>query len=118
MNILALLVAFFSAFVVAYHDNCKGSSYNPPLMDCWTGYQSIDEDQMYAGKCDFSFNECYIVYTDESHDGCVGGVGITGKAIKQTVYDILDTCYEWKGSFGTYDCDDCHVTVNYRTHID
>lgn len=40
---------------------------------------------------------------------------VSGQQIKNTAWAILNGCSDGCGSYGTGNCDGCHVTINYRS---
>lgn len=45
-----------------------------------------------------------------------GDQDLDGDTIRKTAEKILDSCEGNNGSYGTDNCDECHVTINYRDY--
>ncbi|KAL2819168.1 hypothetical protein BJX63DRAFT_428824 [Aspergillus granulosus] len=83
---------------------------NPSASDCKKALNNINVNRTYKDQSQFSVGDCYMIYaTNGSGDKLV-----SGRRIYDTAKSIIDTCSGHKGSFGTGNCDACHVTVNYR----
>ncbi|KAK1146857.1 hypothetical protein N8T08_002175 [Aspergillus melleus] len=95
---------------LAYNNNCKGSSRNLNTKDCDKALNSINKDLTYKDQSQFSVGNCYVIYATNGS----GDKRVSGQKIHDTVKTIIDTCSDHKGSFGTGNCDACHVTVNYQ----
>lgn len=78
--------------------------------DCDKGVESIDTSKTYKDGDEFSHGICMIQYRTNGN----GDQEISGQDIADTIAPILEDCPESIGSRGTGNCDDCHVTVNYR----
>ncbi|KAL2782679.1 hypothetical protein BJX66DRAFT_320134 [Aspergillus keveii] len=113
MQLTSLLNAgLLIASAQAYTNNCEGSTYSPSITDCQAAIRNIHVDQAYVDQAQFSVGDCYLIYaTNDSGDQTIGG-----QLLRDTAEAILDTCGHHKGSFGTNNCDECHVTMNYRSH--
>ncbi|KAL4995081.1 hypothetical protein BDV10DRAFT_137959 [Aspergillus recurvatus] len=107
-TLLSLGLLSTSAF--AYSNNCKGSSKSPSITDCQAALRNIDTSATYADQAEFSVGNCYVVYATNGS----GEQRLSGQKIYDTARTILDTCGHHKGSYGTNNCDECHVTINYR----
>lgn len=96
--------------------SCKGSavSLGPHLGDCFVGIRKIDQNAMYNDQAQFSYNNCYLKYATNGS----GAKPIKGIDIVNKINEIIASCRPpngyYSGSFGTGNCDACHVTVNYR----
>ncbi|RDW93603.1 uncharacterized protein DSM5745_00925 [Aspergillus mulundensis] len=95
---------------LAYTNNCKGSSNSPSITDCQAALRNIDTSATYNDQSQFSVGNCYMIYATND----AGEQPVSGQVLYDTAKSILDTCGHHKGSYGTNNCDSCHVTVNYR----
>jgi len=59
---------------------------------------------------EFSQGSCFIKYATNGS----GSKPVKGSIIKEKAEYILAHCGKSHGSYGTGNCDKCHVTVNYR----
>ncbi|KJK61508.1 Heterokaryon incompatibility protein HET [Aspergillus parasiticus SU-1] len=96
---------------LAYSNNCKGSSLSPTLSDYEAALGNIHVRESCANQSQFSVGNCYVIYATNGS----GEQRLSGQIIFDTAKSILDNCGGHKGSFGTYNCNVCHVTVNYRS---
>ena len=64
---------------------------------------------MYNDQAEFSVNTCYVKYATNGS----GAQAVSGSLIKSTIAAIRSSC-PCVGSYGTNNCVQCHVTVNYR----
>ncbi|CAG5158676.1 uncharacterized protein ALTATR162_LOCUS5200 [Alternaria atra] len=105
---LALLA--MSCTAIAYKDNCDGSTNSPNLSDCYVGIDRIDVGAFYSDGQEFSQGSCFIKYAINKS----GPYAVSGQTIKDKALYILAHCGHHHGSYGTGNCEKCHVTVNYR----
>ncbi|KAL5373722.1 hypothetical protein PMIN06_010863 [Paraphaeosphaeria minitans] len=101
----------------AYSNNCKGSlvGLNESLKDCYNGLNRVDRGAQYSDQTQFSSGHCYIIYATNG----AGAQPVSGQTIVDTATSILTDCggivHLSEGSYGTGNCESCHVTVNYRS---
>ncbi|TFK46810.1 hypothetical protein OE88DRAFT_1637690 [Heliocybe sulcata] len=97
-----------------YGNNCEGSSvcssYNIGS-DCQGGLALINQGATYNDQAQFSNGHCYIIYATNGE----GAQPISGSTIHSTASAIISNCGHHCGSYGTNNCPNCHVTVNYRS---
>lgn len=91
--------------------------YAPRIDDCWAGMRdNIDPTRKYQDEHVFSYGTCFMVYRT---DGAID-FPLSGQVINDTLTRMLKECccdargYNHRGSFGTGNCDQCHVTVDYQ----
>jgi len=94
--------------------SCQGSTNSPEVAECYVGIGNIDASATYSYNQEFSHKSCYIKYA--TNDGNVAHP-VSGQKIKDVASSIVANCGHHKGSYGTENCDGCHVTVNYRKSI-
>ncbi|KAI5286478.1 hypothetical protein KEM54_006759 [Ascosphaera aggregata] len=73
----------------------------------------IQADTTYADGAHWGEGHCYISYSTNAS----GPHPLKGQKVIDTVNTIMDKCSKkLHGSYGTgqEDCEDCHVTVNYK----
>ncbi|KAL8731340.1 MAG: hypothetical protein Q9181_004337 [Wetmoreana brouardii] len=95
--------------------SCAGSYRWQKRGDCEAAIKRIDSQAIFTDGAEFSVGTCYIKYSTD--DG--GPAPVIGEVIHETAWQLYyNYCAkERHGSFGTDNCDGCHVTVNYR-HVD
>ncbi|KAL8917340.1 MAG: hypothetical protein Q9208_008010 [Pyrenodesmia sp. 3 TL-2023] len=104
------MAIFLSGTNAKRKDNCKGSGMEPNVPDCRYGLLAIDPLALYSNLQEFSPGHCMIQYrTDDT-----GPHPIPGAIIRDTAQRILLECARHRGSFYTGNCEECHVTVNYK----
>ncbi|KAI1343063.1 hypothetical protein F5Y15DRAFT_412730 [Xylariaceae sp. FL0016] len=109
--VFALAASILLSGTWAYNDNCKGSTLHPNINNCmWAMENNIDQGATYSDGQEFSFQDCYIKYATNGS----GAQSISGADIYQTCRTIIEACGFAHGSYGTGNCDECHVTMNYR----
>ncbi|KAI4606395.1 hypothetical protein J4E80_010147 [Alternaria sp. BMP 0032] len=108
---IALALFALSSTTLAYSDNCDGSSRSPNLSECYVGIARIDVNAYYNDQQEFSQGSCFIKYATNGS----GQQAVRGQVIKDKAEYILAHCGKSHGSYGTGNCDKCHVTVNYRS---
>ncbi|KAJ5799063.1 uncharacterized protein N7518_001131 [Penicillium psychrosexuale] len=111
-KILATFVAM-GVHVVAYNNNCEGSGAAGIALipqNCINAKNAIDTSATYTDGTEFSKGNCYVKYATNGS----GDQPISGQDIVNTMTTIMDSCDLRIGSFGTGNCDSCHVTINYR----
>ncbi|KAI1121502.1 hypothetical protein F5Y10DRAFT_288409 [Nemania abortiva] len=106
-----LLAAVAATAAQAYSNNCDGSLFSPTRSDCDTGVSHIDPGATYNDQAQFSSGNCYIIYATNG----AGPQPVSGQVLINTANAILDECSNLHGSYGTNNCESCHVTVNYRS---
>lgn len=78
------------------------------------GLSRIKPNDKYTDGYEFSHGDCMVQY----RTGGSGPQPLLGEVILKTANAILDDCMDMSGtshgSFGTGNCDKCHVTINYR----
>ncbi|KAL8761526.1 MAG: hypothetical protein Q9184_002346, partial [Pyrenodesmia sp. 2 TL-2023] len=89
-----------------WKNNCHGSTLNPRLPDCHYGLLAIDPLATYEDRQEFSPGHCMIQYRTDG----TGPHPISGAIIRDTAQAIMEKCDKHKGSFGTGNCEKCHVT--------
>ena len=94
-----------------HRSSCAGSSLTPSLSDCEKALANINTGSTYTDQAQFSVGTCYMIYATNG----AGPQSLSGQGILDTAQSILDDCTGYKGSFGTNNCESCHVTVNYRS---
>ncbi|KAI1343062.1 hypothetical protein F5Y15DRAFT_412729 [Xylariaceae sp. FL0016] len=90
--------------------HCKGSALSPKVGDCWSAIDGIDVSGTFVDQTEFSVGSCYVKYATNGN----GDQPISGQTIKDTCNAILDKCGSGHDSVGTGNCDECHVTMNFR----
>ncbi|KAL6233418.1 hypothetical protein BDW75DRAFT_242047 [Aspergillus navahoensis] len=105
-----LSLGLLSMSALACSNNCKGSSDSPSITDCQAALRNIDTSATYADQAEFTVGNCYVVYATNGS----GEQRLSGQKNYDTAKTILDTCGHHKGSYGTNNCDESHVTINYR----
>ncbi|TFK54726.1 hypothetical protein OE88DRAFT_950256 [Heliocybe sulcata] len=96
-----------------YGNNCKGSGLCPAnyiANECRAGMALIDRGATYTDQAQFSNGHCYIIYATNG----AGPQPVSGQVIYDTANTILNDCQHSCGSYGTGNCDKCHVTLNFR----
>ncbi|KAJ5799064.1 uncharacterized protein N7518_001132 [Penicillium psychrosexuale] len=111
-----LPVATIGQVAMAYSSNCEGSFVlDADLVsidkDCAKAISNIDTSATYNDGSQFSEGHCYLVYATNGS----GDQPVSGQTIHDVAQSILDGCAKKHGSYGTGNCDACHVTVNYRS---
>ncbi|KAI4677321.1 uncharacterized protein J4E88_007129 [Alternaria novae-zelandiae] len=102
-----------SSGVMAYTNNCKGSTNSPLIAECRDAIaNNINAGLTYSHDQEFSYGTCYVKYA--TNDKASVSHPVSGQKIKDVATRILNECGHHKGSFGTDNCDGCHVTVNYK----
>ncbi|KAK3716798.1 hypothetical protein LTR37_006148 [Vermiconidia calcicola] len=91
------LAAFFGMIVAAYENNCEGSFISPDVDQCITAIDAIEEDKIYYGGEDFSYESCEVKYKTSSWPTRYGSMlqpseSIKGSYIKDAAYQILAQC--------------------------
>ncbi|KAI4638771.1 hypothetical protein J4E93_009799 [Alternaria ventricosa] len=103
-----------SSGVMAYTNNCKGSTNSPNLAECKDAIDNnINAGVTYYHDQEFSYGNCFVKYATK--DKASVSHPVSGQTIKDVARRILAECGHHKGSYGTdNDCEQCHVTINYR----
>ncbi|EYE99783.1 uncharacterized protein EURHEDRAFT_407782 [Aspergillus ruber CBS 135680] len=111
-TILATFLVLAGSHVAAYNDNCNGSGAAFALIpgDCDKARDSIDATATYKDGKEFSKGTCYVKYATNGS----GDQPIKGQDIINTMNNIQQNCNSNVGSYGTGNCEKCHVTINYR----
>lgn len=97
----------------SHSPSCKGSTFSPNIDACYAGLANIDVNADYDDGYEWSSCDCYMVYATNGS----GEEPISGQTLKTITTNILQQCGHHKGSFGTGNCNKCHVTVNYRSTL-
>ncbi|KAF2966576.1 hypothetical protein GQX73_g7030 [Xylaria multiplex] len=106
-----ILATAAAATTQAYSNNCAGSAFSPSLSDCQAALGNINTGTSYSDQSQFSSGNCYVIYATNG----AGPQPVSGQTILDTANAILDQCSSRHGSYGTNNCESCHVTVNYRS---
>ncbi|EYE99782.1 uncharacterized protein EURHEDRAFT_373693 [Aspergillus ruber CBS 135680] len=113
MQVLSCLIASISlgAVASAYDSNCEGSFIPIKKEQCIDALNNIDTTKTYKDQQEFSSGHCYLKYATNGS----GDQDLSGQRIRDVAQNILDNCSDGHGSYGTGNCEKCHVTVNYRS---
>ncbi|CDM29947.1 hypothetical protein DTO013E5_8341 [Penicillium roqueforti] len=113
MQLIAYLIGAVAPamLAMAYNDNCDGSLIPANKDDCLKAISNVDTSATYNDGSQFSEGECYLVYATNGS----GDQPVSGQKIHDVAQAIVDNCDMQHGSFGTENCNSCHVTVNYRS---
>ncbi|RJE19782.1 hypothetical protein PHISCL_07880 [Aspergillus sclerotialis] len=110
---LIALTVLAGRHAVAYNDNCDGSGAAGIALipaDCNDARDSVDTMKEYKDGTEFSKGTCYVKYATNGS----GDQAVSGQDIVNAMNDIQEQCDPPIGSRGTGNCDECHVTINYR----
>ncbi|RJE19783.1 hypothetical protein PHISCL_07881 [Aspergillus sclerotialis] len=106
-----VLAASLATATLAYDSNCEGSFLPVSKEECAEAINNIDTTKNYSEDTEFSSGHCYLKYaTNGGSDS-----EVSGQEIRDVAQNIIDNCHDSHGSYGIDNCDECHVTVNYRS---
>ena len=92
--------------------SCDGSFFSPSYDTCQDALNTnIDKSKTYSDGAEFSKGHCLVQYRTNGS----GAHPLYGQVIFDVGNQILNECgNSFHGSFPTHNCDECHVTINYR----